>query len=60
MDPTTVQAVDYTSQLNSIQVSLDTLNANIQYQNCLIYIFVVCFFTILVCCLLYKVLKIFI
>lgn len=57
---TTSSAVDYSNQLFQIQSSLDTINVNLQWQNNLHYCFIVVFFTILVICLLYKVLKIFI
>lgn len=60
MDTTTSAGVDYTIQLNNIQSTLDSINAGIQLQDRMFYIFMVIIFTILVCCLLYKVLKIFI
>lgn len=67
MEVTTPPAVDYTQQIQQLQSSLDlansnldAVNANLQLQNHLSYIFIVCFFTVLVCCLLYKVIRTFI
>lgn len=57
---TTSSEVSYSSQLSEIQSSLDSVNANLQLQNSLTYYSIVIASVILISCLFYKVLKIFI
>lgn len=59
-DEVVESSLDYSKQFTEMQQSLNEINANLQYSNNQNYFFIVSIFTVLVCCLLYKVIKVFI
>lgn len=59
-DEVVENSLDYSQQFTEIQQSLNEINANLQYSNNQNYFFIVSICTVLVCCLLYKVIKVFI